>query len=164
MVLSKFLRNTGCSHPFSPDEWWCSLTCIDKLSSNYPEIADLIIQPICGLKQEILADSTFLQLLLSSIDKIQCYIRRRLTMHCNLLKQKRFETNLHWGLCFGNSFLELFALHLVQTRVSVHLQKGAAKSQRTAASFAAKCRLVRRWCAVRSRLSLKMMEILLSKV
>ena len=48
--------------------------------------------------------------------------------------------------------------------LSKAFKKGAAKSQHSAVSFAAKCRLVRRWCAVRSRLSLKMMEILLSKV
>ena len=48
--------------------------------------------------------------------------------------------------------------------LSKAFEKGAAESQHSAVSFAAKCRLVRRWCAVRSRLSLKMMEILLSKV
>ena len=48
--------------------------------------------------------------------------------------------------------------------LSKAFKKGAAKSQHSAVSFAAKCRLVRRWCAVRSRLSLKMMEIWLSKV
>ena len=40
-----YYRNTGCSHPFSPDKRCCSLTCIAKLASNCPEIAHLIIQP-----------------------------------------------------------------------------------------------------------------------